>query len=113
MQARRAEGGGHEPDNLVVLCGAHHRAVHRRQLVIEGYVSRGLSFQRGDGTLYTSAAAVPPDLRAKITTALCNMGFARNDVQRALLQVPMPGSQDQGEMQRIVRAALGILSGAG
>jgi hypothetical protein len=29
----RAEGGQHDDDNLVVLCGAHHRAVHRGRLM--------------------------------------------------------------------------------
>jgi hypothetical protein len=30
----RSEGGDHDPDGLVVLCSAHHRAQHRGQLII-------------------------------------------------------------------------------
>jgi HNH endonuclease len=44
----RAEGGRHAADNLVVLCSAHHRAVHRGVLVIGGSVGNGLEFQRAD-----------------------------------------------------------------
>lgn len=33
---QRVDGGGDDLDNLVVLCTAHHRAVHRGALVIEG-----------------------------------------------------------------------------
>jgi len=29
----RAEGGGHEPENLITLCGAHHRALHRGEIL--------------------------------------------------------------------------------
>jgi hypothetical protein len=34
----RADGGPNAPDNLVTLCGAHHRALHRGSLIIEGKV---------------------------------------------------------------------------
>src|SRR5690606_24792587 len=32
----RAEGGTHEPDNLVTLCAGHHAALHAGRLSIEG-----------------------------------------------------------------------------
>jgi hypothetical protein len=32
----RAEGGGHEPENLTLLCGAHHDARHSGRLCIRG-----------------------------------------------------------------------------
>jgi hypothetical protein len=32
----RSEGGGNEADNLVTLCGLHHRAVHRGTLSVSG-----------------------------------------------------------------------------
>jgi hypothetical protein len=53
----RAEGGQHVADNLVVLCSAHHRAVHRGLLVIAGTVASGLTFTRADGASYGIAAA--------------------------------------------------------
>ncbi len=48
----RSEGGDHDPENLCVLCGAHHRALHRGQLIIEGRVSAGLVFRHADGSNY-------------------------------------------------------------
>jgi hypothetical protein len=53
----RSEGGDHDPDRLIVLCGAHHRAQHRGQLLIEGRVSTGLVFRHADGTLYGSVVS--------------------------------------------------------
>jgi hypothetical protein len=37
----RADGGTHDEDNLIVLCSAHHRALHHGQLEITGRVSQG------------------------------------------------------------------------
>jgi hypothetical protein len=48
----RQDGGGHDADNLVVLCSAHHAAVHRGTLSIEGSWSRGLVFRHADGSPY-------------------------------------------------------------
>jgi hypothetical protein len=50
--APRAEGGAHDENNLVVLCSAHHRAVHRGQLIVHGRVATGVSFRHADGTSY-------------------------------------------------------------
>ncbi|HEY8943871.1 MAG TPA: HNH endonuclease signature motif containing protein, partial [Polyangiaceae bacterium] len=49
----RAEGGNHDRDNLVTLCAAHHRAVHRGQLRVEGSPADGLQFRRADGSSYS------------------------------------------------------------
>jgi hypothetical protein len=48
----RADRGGHSPENLVTLCSAHHRAIHRGELVTEGTPSLGLRFLHADGTVY-------------------------------------------------------------
>src|SRR5690606_771664 len=40
----RSDGGKHDIDGLVTLCGAHHRAVHAGTLIIEGTPSTGLGF---------------------------------------------------------------------
>jgi hypothetical protein len=48
----RADGGAHDAENLVVLCSAHHRALHRGQLEVTGTVSQGLVFRRSDGKRY-------------------------------------------------------------
>jgi hypothetical protein len=53
----RSEGGSNNPDNLVVLCGAHHRALHRGRLRIAGKVSTGLRIDHADGTAYGNLAS--------------------------------------------------------
>lgn len=45
----REEGGSNDAENLITLCGAHHRAVHRGQLVVEGTASDA-RFRHGDAT---------------------------------------------------------------
>jgi len=55
--AYRSHGGDHGPDNLCLLCGAHHRALHDGRLVIRGRVSTGLTFYHADGRPY---GAAPP-----------------------------------------------------
>jgi len=88
----RAEGLDHDPDNLVVLCGAHHRALHRGTLVIEGRFCTGLTFRHADGTSY--GGDVSPhqaEVSAQAFGALKWMGFgeraARAAVQSALAHV--------------------------
>ncbi len=81
----RADGGDHDPDNLVVLCGAHHRALHAGKLTIEGRVSTGLVFRHADGTSYgqTLSPAVQ-DAQSKLFAALRGMGFGESETLRAL-----------------------------
>ena len=53
----RSEGGVHVLDNLMLVCGAHHRAIHERKLI----VCDRFTFAHGDGTPYgqeTLAAAI-------------------------------------------------------
>ena len=48
----RAEGGRNEASNLLTLCGAHHRAVHRGELLIEREHDGALIFRHADGSAY-------------------------------------------------------------
>jgi hypothetical protein len=54
----RSRGGDHEPDNLVTLCAAHHRAIHRGDVILVGPVSAGLRFYHADGTEYGAVTEV-------------------------------------------------------
>lgn len=54
----RAEGGQHDPSNLITLCAAHHRALHRGELSVEASVSNGLTFRHADGTTYGAVLAL-------------------------------------------------------
>ncbi len=51
----RAAGGRHDPDNLVTVCGAHHRAIHRGEAGVKGSIAAGLRFERADGAAYGRA----------------------------------------------------------
>jgi 5-methylcytosine-specific restriction endonuclease McrA len=106
----RSEGGDHDPDTLIVLCGAHHRAQHRGQLLIEGRVSSGLVFRHADGTRYGSvvgaraAAAFEEAFRA-----LRSLGFREGEARAALARVrngvPCPNGTEQ-----VLRAALAAMT---
>lgn len=48
----RVDGGGHDLGNMVVLCCAHHRAVHRGLLRIERDSTGELTFLRANGSTH-------------------------------------------------------------
>jgi hypothetical protein len=83
--ALRSEDGGHAADNLIVLCAAHHRALHRGALLIEGKPSIRLEFRHADGSEYGKARApLDADQGAKVFRALRNMGFRERDVREGV-----------------------------
>lgn len=105
----RADGGDHDPDNLVVLCAAHHRAAHAGQLCIVGRVSAGLVFRHADGASYgqpTAPTAV--DTKTKLFAALRTMGFGEGETRRALAELRGPL---EANLQTLLREALAILTG--
>ncbi len=106
----RSEGGSHDPDKLITLCGAHHRASHRGELVITGTVSQGLVFQHADGTEY-GRAVVPRavDLQTKAFEALRALGFREGEVRRALERV-REGTCTAQTVQEVLKAALAVLT---
>ena len=54
----RSHGGDHALGNLVVLCSAHHRAVHDGHLLIQRDPrGRGFQYRHRDGTPYGSVIA--------------------------------------------------------
>ncbi|HKY40881.1 MAG TPA: HNH endonuclease signature motif containing protein [Polyangiaceae bacterium] len=91
----RAEGGQHDSNLLVTLCGAHHRAVHRGTLIIEGAVSQGLTFRHADGSAYGGLLAVAhADATAQAFQALCHQGFREGEVRRALTELTLPSGTE-------------------
>jgi hypothetical protein len=110
----RSEGGRNEPDNLICLCGAHHRAVHRGELRVAGRVSKGLRFEHADGAAYGH----PPmpraaDLQAKAFAALRHLGFREGEVRLVLAKLSdRDGGASLGEhgLEGVVRAALAELT---
>jgi len=106
----RAEGGKHEPDNLITLCTAHHRAIHRGRLFVEGGAGVGLTFRHADGNRYgepLSPAAA--DAGSKAFRALRGLGFAEGEVRRALAQVAHAGGGD-ASVEALVRSCLRLLT---
>src|SRR5678809_315309 len=78
----RAEGGTHDPELLMVLCTAHHRAVHNGALRIEGSWSAGFEFFHADGSVYGSAAkAANTALLVDIHQALLGLQFTERETR--------------------------------
>jgi HNH endonuclease len=110
----RSEGGDHDPDTLVTLCSAHHRAQHRGQLVIEGRVSTGLIFRHADGSSYGSIAnPVASDIYAQVFRALCNLGFRERQARDSLERVRVRTHVGEPDFQGVIRDALAVLTGQG
>jgi hypothetical protein len=108
----RSEGGRHDPDTLVVLCSAHHRAQHRGQLFIEGRVSTGLVFRHADGTPYGSCAEPRAvGLFLDVFRALRGLGFGESEAKNALERVRTRAPSDT-TIQSVLRQALLVLADA-
>jgi hypothetical protein len=108
----RADGGAHELDNLITLCGAHHRARHEGELRVEGRVSSGLRFSHADGTDYGAVMNVNESAvgaQVKAFQALRQLGFAEREAKRALASVADEVGADAG-VEAVLRAALRRLS---
>jgi hypothetical protein len=103
------------------LCGAHHRAVHRRDLIVE-LAADGFRFCHSDGRAYGHIE--PPataDVYAKVGSALRHLGFRDADVRTVLagLRDDMTGDIATGETspriptaEQLLREAL-VRLGAG
>ncbi|HEY8428841.1 MAG TPA: hypothetical protein VIL20_10720 [Sandaracinaceae bacterium] len=83
---RRADGGTHDPERLLPLCGAHHDAVHEGTLVIRGTWSRGFVFEHADGRPYGTPSVSPARAQAFASAlqALVALGFEPSEAQPML-----------------------------
>jgi len=105
----RSEGGRHDADNLTVLCGSHHAAVHRGALLVEGSWSAGLIFRHADGSRYGGpadprAAAILSDVHQ----ALTGMGFKEGQA-RAIVTTVRPHVGASTTVTDVLRHALRIV----
>jgi hypothetical protein len=100
----RSEGGVNSIENLVTLCSAHHRAIHRGELFSQGTASTGLTFRHADGTPY---GGVPSprgaELRAQAFRALTGMGYRETEAKRALATIPANSSV---ALEQLIRLTL-------
>jgi 5-methylcytosine-specific restriction endonuclease McrA len=107
----RSEGGNHDPDTLVVLCSAHHRALHRGQLLVEGRISTGLIFRHADGTTYgQSLRPLEIGLHEEAFRALRAMGFRETEARRGLERVRASPNVGDESVPGILRHALALLT---
>jgi hypothetical protein len=84
----RSEGGDNDADNLILICAAHHRAIHRGALWVGGTVAGGLTFRHADGSIY----GAPADPRAagllsEVHQALRTLGFKESEVRSMVQQM--------------------------
>ena len=101
----RSEGGSHDPERLVCLCGAHHRATHAGRLCIDGTATQGFTFRHADGTPYGEPlrpAAI--ELVQQAFGALRHLGFGPTRAQTLVDAVARAGAPD--DLEAFVRAAL-------
>jgi hypothetical protein len=101
----RADGGTHEESNIIVLCSAHHRALHRGQIEITGSSGRGLAFRRGDGACYGALDSVGAlDHCERAFRGLRQMGFGERKARRAVER-----ARTAGDTETVLRRALSLL----
>jgi hypothetical protein len=109
----RSEGGRNEVDNLITLCGAHHRAAHRGQLRVTGGVARGVRFHHSDGSAYGSVVSPPlAAAREKAFAALRSLGFREREVACALADSTLSEHGSAATLDQILRQALERLTTA-
>jgi len=103
----RSEGGRHALQNLVCVCGAHHRAAHRGEITIDRSEGGALRVRHADGTEY--GRNVQPqllELRAKVFSALRHLGFREGQVRAALEHLQREPAMAQISFDSLLRAAL-------
>jgi hypothetical protein len=95
----RSQGGQNEAHNLLTLCGAHHRAIHRGDLGLE-LTGADIRFRHANGHQYgdvskppagasSSAPLLPGTLQLyeKVHSALRHLGFRELEVRAVLDEV--------------------------
>jgi hypothetical protein len=110
----RSKGGRHSLQNLLCVCGAHHRAAHRGEISIDRSESGALRVRHADGTEY--GRNVQPqllELRAKVFSALRQLGFREGQVRAALEQLQREPTLAQTSFDSLLRAALARLRSPG
>jgi hypothetical protein len=106
----RSEGGPHSLDNIICLCGAHHRAAHRGLILLDRSQGGALRVRHADGSEY--GQRVQPqalELRAKVFSALRQLGFREAEGRAALEQLQREPTGQQASFDGLLREALARL----
>jgi hypothetical protein len=109
----RCDGGRNEADNLVTLCGAPHRAVHRGILRIDREGVGALLFKHADGSAYGAPGLSTRlvDARATAYRALRSLGFREMEARSALKRAVENDAADSSA-EALLRRALRELASA-
>jgi hypothetical protein len=108
-----SEGGLNDADNLVTLCGGHHRAAHRGEIRVTGSAAVGVRFQHADGSDYGLVARPQvAQLRARAFAALRGLGFREGDVRRVLAEEGHDADGRDESLESVLRSALARLTDA-
>jgi len=103
----RSDGGRNELANVITVCGAHHRAIHRGKLIIEGDAHVGVRFRHGDGNEYGHPLQPKVlDVQAKLFSALRGLGFRERDVQLVLAELRLDQDLRGASINHLLREAL-------
>jgi HNH endonuclease len=123
----RACGGGHDPSNLVVLCGAHHGLIHRGVIRLAGTAPDRLVVTHADGRPYGQLGTAPakrprpkiegkrlehgkrstePSIEADVLDGLRRMGVPTGDARHAVAEAAGAGAES---IEDLLRGALGVL----
>jgi hypothetical protein len=102
----RSEGGQHELENLITICGAHHRAAHRGGILIRGSATKP-HFRHADGSEYGHGNR-PHTIAAQtqVFSALRHLGFRERDVHTVLEELRKQNDLGETSKERLLRGAL-------
>jgi len=106
----RSEGGRHTMENLICVCSVHHRAAHRGKITIDRNDAGALRVRHADGSEY--GRGVTPqalEVRAKVFSALRNLGFREAQVRAELEQLQREPTLAQASFDGLLREALAHL----
>lgn len=100
----RSEGGSHTPENLVTVCSAHHRALHRGELHSEGGAVQFRLRPLGDARPKPSPPA--SGVEAKVFSGLCQLGFRTGQVRAVMAELTHRSELAAAPPQQWLREAL-------
>ena len=107
----REAGGRHDPENLCLLCGAHHDAHHRGLLEISGTAPGKLAFKRRDGAHVGAPSQLAiATMRVEARSALVKLGYTPS-IASAAVQAAYAPVGVEVTLERLVREALRRCSG--
>jgi Holliday junction resolvasome RuvABC DNA-binding subunit len=100
-----------EDRRVITLCGVHHRAAHRGELLVAGSVSAGVRFRHADGSDYGQPLEPrAAEVQGKAFGALRGLGFREGEIRRVLAGSCKRGDGLEANVERIVRDALAKLT---